>query len=184
MKDKLEKYISEHRHEFDDLKPSEAMWDKIAGDLPPKQKKIPLWTIARVAASVLIVVASYLYFVNNGEQQTTITVAETSQPEQAYGEIKEAEMYYSAQIDEAQQELFMVLDDQPQLKKDIQKELEELNKAYKELENDLMDNTNNEEIIEYMIQNYRLKLEILKDMLQQIKQARNYEEEEDDYISL
>jgi UDP-3-O-[3-hydroxymyristoyl] glucosamine N-acyltransferase len=51
----------------------------------------------------------------------------------------------------------------------IFKKLPDMAKEFRELKNDLHDNANNEEVIVAMIQNYRIKLEILKDILQQLK---------------
>ncbi len=186
MKDKLEKYVEEHRREFNDLEPSDGLWDRISDDLPQKTGiNYPLFV--RVAAAVLLMAASYIYYVNTeSNQQPAETTASAMQEQpKLYRELKEAEIYYTTKISETKDELFVVLDDQPELKQDIESELKELNEAYTELEDDLMDNASNEEIIEYMIQNHRLKLQILEQMLHQIKRARNYEEDiEDERFSL
>ncbi len=186
MKDKLEKYIEEHRREFDDLEPSGGLWDRISDELPQK-RTIDYSLFARVAAAVLLMVASYIYYVNSESNQQPVetTASGTQEQPEIYKELKEAEIYYTTKISEAKDDLFVVLDDQPELKQDIENELKELNEAYTELESDLMDNASNEEIIEYMIQNHRLKLQILEEMLQQIKRAKNYEEDiEDERFSL
>ena len=41
-----------------------------------------------------------------------------------------------------------------------------------ELKDDLNDNADNDEVIQAMIQNYRIKLEILEEMLNQIKSTQ------------
>ncbi len=58
-------------------------------------------------------------------------------------------------------------------------EFSDLDVLFKELKEDLNDNADNHEVIEAMIQNYSIKLEILEDMLNQIKpeQKNNNHEE-------
>ena len=56
---------------------------------------------------------------------------------------------------------------------DIKRDLSELDAIFLELKKDLNDNANNQEVIEAMIQNYMMKLEILEDMLEQIKPTKN-----------
>jgi len=56
----------------------------------------------------------------------------------------------------------------PELKNDIENDLEELNVMYKKLEEDLNDDFYNREVIEAMIQNNRLKLEMVDRVLNQI----------------
>jgi len=61
-----------------------------------------------------------------------------------------------------------------------------LDSVYADLRRDLKDNAANEEVIEAMIQNYRLKLEILEDVLSQMRQANNNHnnEEKDHEVNL
>jgi hypothetical protein len=71
------------------------------------------------------------------------------------------------------------------LRKEINIELSELDKIYRELKEDLKDNADNEEVVAAMIQNYRLKLEILEEILQQLQPANeNTEDDEDTIINM
>ena len=49
----------------------------------------------------------------------------------------------------------------------------ELDSTYAQLKLDLKDNVANEQIIEAMIQNYRIKLQILEKMLDHLKAMKN-----------
>jgi hypothetical protein len=60
----------------------------------------------------------------------------------------------------------------PELKKDMSRELNELDSVYQSLKNDLKDNISNAEIVEAMIQNYRLKLNLLEQIHAEL-QAQN-----------
>jgi hypothetical protein len=59
MKDKLEKFIDQNRHEFDHLEPSEGLWDKIQENLEEPEiksvrKKNNFALYALRAAAVLV----------------------------------------------------------------------------------------------------------------------------------
>ncbi|MGD2034222.1 MAG: hypothetical protein PVF73_04140, partial [Bacteroidales bacterium] len=51
------------------------------------------------------------------------------------------------------------------LEEELQTDLSELDSIYEGLKDDLKDNIANHEVIEAMIQNYRLRIAILEDML-------------------
>ena len=63
-------------------------------------------------------------------------------------------------------------------------DMEELDEVYNELKEDLKDNASNPEVIEAMILNYRVKLEILEDLLNQLKEKENQDYENDGSYSL
>ena len=58
-------------------------------------------------------------------------------------------------------------------------ELVDLDQVYNDLKEDLKDNAANEEVIEAMIQNYRLKLDILEEMLVVLKQSNESQNEKE-----
>jgi predicted CopG family antitoxin len=63
-------------------------------------------------------------------------------------------------------------------------DMEELDEVYAELKEDLKDNASNPEVIEAMILNYRVKLEILEDLLNQLKEKENQDGKKDESYSL
>ena len=71
------------------------------------------------------------------------------------------------------------------LRKEINVELTELDYVFRELKEDLNDNADNEEVVVAMIQNYRLKLEILEDILMQLEPAKeNTKNNENEIINM
>jgi hypothetical protein len=92
------------------------------------------------------------------------------QQPQLVRDLMEADLYYTSQINMKRDELFTLAGNQPEVMQDIDTELNDLDKVFQELKEDLNDNAANEEILEAMIQNYRLKLQILEDMLYMIRQ--------------
>lgn len=183
--DKLERFIIENQNEFDDLEPNPAIWDKIGKREP---KKIELnWTriLVRVAAVVVIFVSSFIfidYMVNQGgEPGLAKSEIGAQEGETMYQELIEAEFYYNSQIEQRKQEFYHLAGNNSPLRDEINIELSELDNIFRDLKEDLKDNADNEEVVVAMIQNYRLKLEILEEILLQLDSSKdnkkNYEEE-------
>jgi len=171
--DKLEKFIIDNRDEFDELIPDPMLWDKVE-TRKPKTVQLNWKTIGlRVAAVVVIFISSYYFhdFVQNRNARQNVAASEAGFDGQnsIYQELVEAEFYYTSQIAETREAVFYLTSNNHGLRKDINAELLDLDKVFQELKNDLNDNADNEEVIVAMIQNYRLKLEILKDILHQLE---------------
>jgi hypothetical protein len=86
-------------------------------------------------------------------------------------ELIEAEAYYTSLINMKKEEVFRLTSNSPDIQLEINTEMVELDKVFEELKEDLKDNAANEEVIEAMIQNYRVKLDILEEMLFRLKQS-------------
>ncbi len=177
-KDKLEKYVINHRDEFDEFEPDPMLFERIRK--PAKVVRIfnrdsLLW---KAAAVLVIFTASYYFhhFMQSGTQQLA-TETEIEQPTDLIKMMIEAEVFYTAQIDDRRRQLDLLVPDQPEIRNEVNYELVELDSVYAELKRDLKDNASNEEVIEAMIQNYRIKLDILEDVLRQLREAKNEETE-------
>jgi len=94
-------------------------------------------------------------------------------------ELIEAEAYYSSLINLKKDEVFRLTASNPEIRHEIDMEMVDLDRVFAELKKDLKDNADNEEVIEAMIQNYRLKLDILEEMLQILHQANENQNEND-----
>lgn len=189
-KDKLEKFVINHRHEFDQYEPDAALFDRIRKPKPVINMfgwNSLLW---KAAAVVIIFVASYYFhdFMNSNSQKQQVAELETEtmQPSEKIKMMIEAEAYYTAQIEDRRHELTLLAQDQPEIHKEINYELLELDSVYADLKSDLKDNASNEEVIEAMIQNYRIKLDILEEVLSQLRTAKNElnENNQDNDVSL
>lgn len=173
--DKLEKFIIENRNDFDDLVPDPAIFNRIQKREP---ETISLnWTkvLVRVAAVMVIAVTSYIFidYMVKEDQSTMLVEKETIDPNDAemVQELVEAEYYYSARINERKEEFYCLTANNTGLRDDINLELVELDHVFKDLKEDLKDNADNEEVVFAMIQNYRIKLEILEEILEQLRSA-------------
>jgi len=173
--DKLEKFINDHRNEFDDLTPDPALWDRIKKREPEKTSVNWTTVLLRVAAVVVIFVSGYIFidYLSNSGNSREFVKNEIPDPEDENmaRELIEAEYYYTTRIDERREEFYCLTSNNTGLRNDINTELVDLDKTFNELKEDLKDNADNEEVILAMIRNYRLKLEILDEILKQLRSA-------------
>ena len=178
--DKLEKYILDHRGQFDDQEPDPALWEKIDTRKTPVIRinwKSISWKAAAVAA---IFVASYYfhdYMASRNQSSRGLMSKKSEVNSPIVRELIEAEAYYTSQIDMKKEEVFRLTASNPEVRHEINAEMVDLDRVYTELKEDLKDNADNEEVIEAMIQNYRLKLDILEEMLIRLKQSNESQNE-------
>lgn len=181
-RDKLERFILDNQDEFDEFEPNPALFEGVQ-IRKPAISMINKWnsTIWKLAAALAIFIASYFFhdWMNVSDQGGMALVNETEQPSEVFKMLMEAEMYYTSQINSKKEEFNYLSSGNPDINREINYELLELDSVYADLKRDLKDNAANEEIIEAMIQNYRIKLEILEDVLQQMNAANNSQRKEE-----
>jgi hypothetical protein len=179
-KDRLEQFIAENRDQFDLYDPGERVWNGIEKKVQKKHNNLNWKSIIWKAAAILVIfAASFLlqeYLHRNemlsGRKDKKIKNVEIP-------ELQEAEIYYTNLVDEKIEEIKPLLKNQPELSNDIKNDLAELDSTYAELQKDLIDNIANDEVVEAMIQNYRLKLQILEDLLGYLQQETSKNEQDE-----
>jgi predicted CopG family antitoxin len=181
MSDRLEDFVREHREEFDLRQPDPSIWLKIspAGTPVIKERKPMRWL--RVAAAIAMIFAGStagIYFLTGEKGQSDQYSSEL------YLEMQETERYYTQMVNQRYNELQPFLAANPAAREMLVTDLEELDEVYEELKEDLKDNVSNPEVIEAMILNYRVKLEILEDLLHQLKEKENQDYENNGSVSL
>lgn len=223
MKDKLEKYMSENRLLFDDQEPGDEIWGKIAENIEkPKVRKINTTGIIwKVAAAVIIFVASYFFHDYMQKDRKTATLAykgkdtvyfikrKVNKPSElkqeqpiakknlnyeqnikfitqedtpdGNNELAEVKAYYTTQINDKENEIYKYVSFNPNIKRQIKEEFSQLDSIYNSLRKDLKENIDNKEVVEAMIQNYRIRLEILENMLKQLKGKESNETKKQRY---
>lgn len=180
MKDQLESFIDKNKEQFDLYEPSEKVWEKLS-----KRKRKSGFSMARMkfylsrtAAVFLIFIASYAFheYMNfremNNNQNPDVSIF-TDIPE-----LKEAEFYYNNLVSDRLHELQPYFSKLPGLETDLKVDLDELDTILSSLKEDLKDNAANDQVIEAMIQNYRIKLQILEDLLTELKDENKKEKDE------
>jgi hypothetical protein len=171
MDDRIKKFISEHRKEFDFRVPDPAIWKKIEADIRVKRELKWRVIMTRAAAVVLIFAASYgvnelvhrFKSRNNQASETRGGVAGHTVPG-----LHEAEVYYSGLVNQRLDELKPIIANCPSIKEELNFDMSELDSVYLDLKADLKDNMDNQEVVEAIIENYRLKIRILEDLLSEM----------------
>jgi hypothetical protein len=169
MSDRLEDFMREHSAEFDLHEPDMALWNKIEKDIAPKKSISWRYYISRAAVVIFIFGASFLVQQLWFKKGSGIIKPKQEAVNLIIPELQEAEIYYSGLISEKLEEVKPLLTENPSLEKELRSDLGELDSIYAGLKNDLKDNIANDEVIEAMIQNYRLRISILEDMLTYLK---------------
>ncbi|MDX8338339.1 hypothetical protein SLH46_04025 [Draconibacterium sp. IB214405] len=165
-KNRLEEFVKANREEFDFRAPSPEVWDKIeAATNKPKVVSLRHYFM-RAAAVAAIVIATGLVLWQASLNSPT-RLAENADPE--LKELIEAEAFYSSQVNQKMKEIQKCYYTFPEIKNEIETDLNELEGMYQLLKNDLEENISNKSVIEAMIENNRYRLQLCDDVLDQIK---------------
>lgn len=175
--DKLEKFVRSNRADFDVYEPGAEVWNRIR---KPAPKIIRInWKSVMWRAAAVAVIFTTSWFLNDWVQKDHISNSQQQEniaDEAGSGQVNmlmEAEVYYASRINSAKEEIIVLSGDNKGLMEEINTDLIELDKVFEELKSDLKDNSDNEEVIEAMIQNYRIKLEVLEEILVQLKKSKD-----------
>ncbi len=158
MKDRLKEYINLNQDAFNSLEAPANAWNVIENKIHGKHHKrngIIKYTSIISAATLL---GFILYVVTFNQPANTEVIAENQT-------LKETEFYYTNQINQKRAMIYQMSAKYPELKLEMDNDLAELDMILIELKNDLKDNVDNAEVIDAMIQNYRMKLMILEDIM-------------------
>jgi hypothetical protein len=175
-KDKLEQFISDNADDFNSLEPPVMAWDAIQNELPGAKKPVirNIWPYAwKVAAAVLIFTSAWLlndYMDQKKTPERHFAKTETS-PNPELNDLSDAEAYYATKISNKQAELAVYAKQHPEIIEDLKQEFREMDKNKAELKKDLAESNADEKVIEAIIQSYRVKLEILDQMLSQLRSS-------------
>jgi predicted CopG family antitoxin len=178
MSDRLEEFVKQHREQFDVHEPDPSVWLKIQPERIELKQESRSMRWLRVAAALAIIFAGFaagIHFLSGGRTQQDLYSSEM------YQQIRETEAYYGQLVSERYREVEGYLASDPAAREMLDADMEELDQVYDELKEDLNDNASNPEVIEAMILNYRVKLEILEDLLDQLKAKENQDEEDDSH---
>lgn len=188
--DYIDELILKNLEELNDNEPEEGHFERFEArlKLQNKKKKVNLKMIMKVAAAVVFVLlaanqtAIYLSPDNKGNIFTMfgkndVTLASVS-PE--YGEV---EFYYTNAINVGLNQ-WQELENQGLISTDEKKmmddELSEFETRYKNLQQDLAANPNDERVINAMLEYYQAKLSVINmivNKLEEVKQQKNTEHE-------
>ncbi len=178
MKDNLEQFVDRNRDAFNQFEPSPDVWGAIEKSLDkaPAQKAGRWRRYLYRAAVVLAIFATSVFTVEFLHQQGIQLVKTEKIDGSGIPELREAENYYNARLQEKLDEAKPILMDNPELGSELNRDLNELDSIYNELKDDLKDKVATTEVVEALIQNYRLRIDILEDLLHQFDEDQNKED--------
>lgn len=161
--DQLEKFVRNHRAEFDGSNPDPGLWSAIEDRLPRKEaKRFTIWKVTSVAAVGLVLILSGVIV---GMSLNNSSVKSTAE----YMEYREAEQYYNMQLQQRVSALSEFTYDPT-----IDDDLDELQTVYDELTTELEDGMepNKNDIIQALIQNYQTRVDLLERVLERLEEGQ------------
>ena len=171
--DQLEKFIKNNKEKFDVYIPSKKTEGKIIFRKPVNNNQMRLF-LQKAAAILIIFSVSYVfhYFFPLDRMYSAFFDSE-NHIEKAYPELYKAKKFYTKQVSNKMEEMNEQIKSYPELKKEIQIEFNQLDSMYLTLKNDLNEDIDNKEVINAMINNYKLKLQILEDIIDRLQAIEN-----------
>jgi len=148
--DRLEDYITKNRDDLDRYEPSAAVWKGIRKEMYRGKSGLLRWLSVAAAIAVITCTAAIFYF---------------NRINKVHPELIESEIYYNNLINDLYSEATPLLTGNPDLQKELFEDMSQLDSICAGIKRDLRDNVDNQEVIEALITNYRIKTQILEDML-------------------
>jgi len=168
MKDKLEKFIAEHRDDLDLYDPPVLGWQAINKELPDKGSKVRFATYV-AAASVVFIICSFVWFTYPPAQKN---MAEVNAEAATAPEIKEAETYYTSVVQSKITEISRYAKEYPDLYKDFEGEIDTLHTSYNQLKVEYTNSNGNEAVLQALIGNLQLQVALTNKELEIIENIK------------
>ncbi|MGD0753533.1 MAG: hypothetical protein ABR927_00615 [Bacteroidales bacterium] len=179
--DKLEEHIRQNREDLDRYNPPAGIWRRIRKELRKEKSMIRLWL--SVAAMMIVVLGTavvlfrpvYRWSDSNSRKNNYEGLLQVDP------QLKETETYYNNLVNSLYKEATPLLTKNPEIKKELNIDLSHLDSICVDIKKDLKDNISNQDVVEALIQNYRIKIRILEDMLAILKANENNPEKKKSY---
>lgn len=190
MSDKLKQFIASNEEQFDTAPKSghfdrfralQAQHQKVVKPISPKSTAIPMFM--KIAAVLILVFGIGWMVFNLGKMQGAQEFAVIEEVAPVYSdELKEAEFFFTEQVDLKKKEVLAFSNADNADTKHILLELEKLELQYIDLKEELTINQNNAQIINAMIDNYRMRLSVLERLLEHLKKSNTIKQKHHDEI--
>ena len=169
MSKRLEDFIRQHKNDFDDREPDTDLWQQIEKRLPQQlktskpKKSFSLGFVLRVAAGIILVMAAGFIFYLQKQHRQPVDLAQIN-PEFARMQTR-----YAAEVESKRTELKAVAKTDPELYREFNSVLVDMDKNYKKLNQELPNSPNQERVLRAMIRNLKVQTELLNQQLQVIE---------------
>ncbi len=174
--DEFEKFIIKNRKDLDRYSPPDRLWNGIVSGLRKRRISAVVWFSS--AAMILIILGtSVLYHsLYNSSESSDRRNTESLFILKTNPNVIETEIYYNNLVKDLYDKAMPLLTSDPDLSKELNYDLSRLDTICMQIKRDLKDNISNQEVIEALINNYRIKIRLLNDMLDLLKQNENESE--------
>ncbi|HSH20078.1 MAG TPA: hypothetical protein VLA03_06480, partial [Draconibacterium sp.] len=151
---------------FDQCEPSDKVWEQISKS-KQKSKTVTFTTyFLRVAAVLAVAVIFSVVVLKTRVFESGSLAMQSDDPELM--ELIEAEAFYAGQVNEKMDEIRKCYTTFPEIKEEVEMDLNELQEMYNILKIDLNENISKKTVIEAMIENNRYRLKMVDQVLDQI----------------
>jgi hypothetical protein len=168
--DKFEEYIKKIRDELDIYSPSPNLWKKIEKELKKEKSLKRQWF--SIAAMIIVILGTAIVLLKPtlNLNHNRSEVSNASELNSAGPPLKETEIYYNNLVNSLYREAAPLLTTNPEIEKELTADMSKLDSICSEIKKDLKDNIANQEVVEALIQNYRIKIRLLEDILKSLEE--------------
>ncbi len=174
--DELEKFVKKNRDELDQYQAPEKVWRGIESDL----RKTRVARILKLSAAAVILIltgsTALFYIYRSGQSAGKSGPYELNSSLYPDSHLREAEIYYNNVIHDLYDQAMPLLTSDQEMKNELNYDLSKLDTICMKIRKDLRDNVSNQEVIEALINNYRIRIRILNDMLDRLRQNEDNHE--------
>jgi hypothetical protein len=171
--DKLEEHIRKNREDLDRYSPSARIWKRIRSKTGKEKTPVRKWF--SIAAMLIVILGTAVFLINYtfpGSDKSLLKNSDAPGTSQAT-QLKETEIYYNNLVNSIYTAAKPLLTANPEIQKELVTDFSHLDSICSDIKRDLKDNVANQEVVEALIQNYRIKIQLLEDMLTILKENEN-----------
>lgn len=179
--DRLEEYIRKNREDLDRYAPSKEIWNRISRNIRKSRINRIRWLSSAAMIIVIFTTAALFYLGEDKRNFGIISRDGDALVMKANPDLEETEIYYNNLVNNLYSEATPLLTGFPDIEKELISDFSQLDSICTDIKKDLKDNVANQEVIEAMINNYRIKIHILEDMLNTLKENENNPQKNDDH---
>lgn len=179
--EKIEDFIRKNREDLDRYEPSQEVWKEIKKGTRNRKLISARWISAAAMILVVFTTAALFYVAENHKNTASPSRNREAMMLKTNPQLKETEIYYNYLVNDLYAEAAPLLTNHPDAKKELDYDFSQIDSICTDLKKDLRDNIANQEVIGAMINNYRLKIRILEDMLEVLRQDENKSEKNNNH---
>lgn len=170
--DNIRSFIQDNLEDFNTETPSDKVWKGIQSPV----KKSYFKQYLGIAASIIVLATAGFYTIlQNAESPEEIIEVVDNTEYHLPEEVKDVEVFYATQVNQKIAQLQNYEESE-----ELLDEVADLKTEFEELKADMGIGVNRERVLEAMIDNYRTRLIILEDLLEELENEENIKIPEDE----